>query len=153
VIFEHRILARSPDSMRLDGMPVLAALKEALNYNAARSRVLAGNVANSDTPGFMPQDIAEGDFAAALQDAGRSRTSAATLVQTAPGHMAAPSGATRTWKAEDAPDAETTLDGNAVVLEEQMAKMAETRMRYEAAVGLYEKTLSLVRLAVKSPSR
>ena len=40
--------------MRFDGIPVLSALKDALDYNSARSRVLAVNVANSDTPGFTP---------------------------------------------------------------------------------------------------
>ena len=57
------------------------------------------------------------------------------------------------WRAEAAPDSEVTLDGNAVVLEEQMAKVAETRMRYEAALGLYQKTLGLIRIAGKSPTR
>jgi flagellar basal-body rod protein FlgB len=141
--------------MRFDTLPVFSALKSALDYNSARSRVLATNVANSDTPGFTPQDIAEGEFARALRDSGAAGGSAgAKLALTHPGHMGPPgASATRTWRAEDAPDAETTLDGNGVVLEEQMAKVAETRMRYEAALGLYEKTLSLIRLAVKSPSR
>jgi len=42
---------------------------------------------------------------------------------------------------------------NAVVVEEQMAKVAETRMRFEAAIGLYQKSLNLLRMAAKSPSR
>jgi flagellar basal-body rod protein FlgB len=142
--------------MRFDGLPVFATLKSALNYTAARSRVIASNVANSDTPGFTPQDIAEGDFAQALRETGGGpgRTGGAKIARTHPSHMAPPGAdATRTWRAEASPDTETTLDGNAVVLEEQMAKAAETRMRYEAALGLYEKSLSLIRLAVKSPSR
>lgn len=139
--------------MRLDGLPVLAALKDSLDYNTARARVLAANVANSDTPGYVPQDIAQGDFDAALKAAGGTRASAARLVQTDPAHMTPTNDRTRTWRAEDAPDTETTLDGNAVVLEEQMTKVAETRMNYEMAIGLYEKTLGLIRTAIKSPSR
>jgi flagellar basal-body rod protein FlgB len=140
--------------MRLDGLPVFAALKTALDYNAERSRVLATNVANSDTPDYTPRDIAPEDFARALRDAsGAGSGSTAKVARTHPGHMGPATATSRTWRAEAAPDAETTLDGNAVVLEEQMAKVAETRMRYEAALGLYEKTLSLIRLAGKSPSR
>jgi flagellar basal-body rod protein FlgB len=139
--------------MRLDGLPVLAALKDALDYNQARARVLAGNIANSDTPGYVPQDIAQGDFDAALKAAGGARGDAKHLTRTSPGHLAPSQEATRVWRAEEAPDTETTLDGNAVVLEEQMAKVAETRMRYETAIGLYEKTLGLIRTAIKSPSR
>jgi flagellar basal-body rod protein FlgB len=140
--------------MRFDSFPVLTALKSALDYNAARSRVLAANVANADTPGYTPQDIAEGDFAAALKASGGTRREMAMIAETHPGHLSPPSNAvTRSWRTGEAPDAETTLDGNAVVLEEQMAKVAETRMRYEAALGLYEKTLGLLRLAVRSPGR
>ncbi|MGD2133741.1 MAG: flagellar basal body rod protein [Maricaulaceae bacterium] len=139
--------------MRLDAIPVFSALKDALDYNSARSRVLAVNVANSDTPGFTPQDIAEGDFAAALGEAqtgGRGRT---VIARTNPGHMAPPTTDAEIWRVAAAPDSETTLDGNAVVLEEQMAKVAETRMRYEAALGLYQKTLGLIRIAGKAPNR
>lgn len=140
--------------MRFDGLPVLAALKDALDYNAARSKVLAENVANADTPGYTPKDIAEGDFAQALEAHRRTAPHGGVrLVRTQPGHLAPPSAPNRVWRAEAVPDGETTLDGNAVVLEEQMAKVADTRARYEAALGLYQKTLGLIRLAIKSPSR
>jgi flagellar basal-body rod protein FlgB len=142
--------------MRLDGLPVFAALKDALDYNAARSRVLAANIANSDTPDFTPQDIAQGDFQAALaasRGGPNGAASGAKMTLTDPRHMTPSASTAREWHVEDAPDSETTLDGNAVVLEEQMAKVAETRMRYEAAIGLYEKTLNIIRIAAKSPSR
>lgn len=139
--------------MRLDGIPVLSALKDALDYNSARSRVLAVNVANSDTPGFTPQDIARGDFAAALGAVERNGRGQVTLSRADARHIDPNPGAESVWRAEAAPDSEVTLDGNAVVLEEQMAKVAETRMRYEAALGLYQKTLGLIRIAGKSPTR
>ena len=43
--------------------------------------------------------------------------------------------------------------GNAVVVEEQMLKMAESRMAYDAAIGLYQKSLAMLRLATKPPGR
>lgn len=138
--------------MRLDDIPVFAALRETLSYSSARTRVLAENVANADTPGFTPRDIAEGDFARALEEQGGPRSAAAPRLTRAK-HMAPPEDAARVWRADDAPDSETTLDGNAVVLEEQMAKVAETRMRYEAAISLYQKSLGLIRTALKSPTR
>ncbi len=142
--------------MRLDGLPVFTALKDALDFNAARSRVLAGNIANSDTPNFTPQDIARGDFSAALaasQGGGSASPSGAKMMLTDARHLTPAATIKREWRVEEAPDSETTLDGNAVVLEEQMSKVAETRMRYEAAIGLYEKTLGIIRIAAKSPSR
>ena len=141
--------------MRLDGMPVFAALKDALDFNSARSRVIAENVANADTPGFVPRDVSGGDFARAVEANRRGAVRATPVMTTHPGHQTAPnaSSPTRTWRAEASPDSETTIDGNAVVIEEQMSKVAETRMNYEAALSLYQKTLGLMRLAVKPPSR
>ena len=137
--------------MRLTGLPVLTALKDALDYNSERSRVLAENVANADTPGYTPRDIAGGDFASAMAAERRGVQGATRMVRTNPLHMAPPQAATRSWRVDATADSETTLDGNGVVLEEQMTKVAESRMNYEAALGLYQKTLSLIRIAIKSP--
>ncbi len=52
---------------------------------------------------------------------------------------------------EKTPDSETTLDGNSVVVEEQMLKMAESRMAYDAAIGLYTKSMQMLRMAAKKP--
>ena len=48
-------------------------------------------------------------------------------------------------------DSETTLDGNAVVLEDQMLKLTETRMEYDAAIGFYQKSMGLLRMAARRP--
>ena len=48
-----------------------------------------------------------------------------------------------------APGSETTLDGNAVTLEDQMLKMADARMNYDTAVGFYQKSMTLLRTAAR----
>jgi len=48
-------------------------------------------------------------------------------------------------------DSETTLDGNQVVLEEEMMKMTQARMDYDAAIGFYQKSLAMLRLAARKP--
>ena len=48
---------------------------------------------------------------------------------------------------------ETTLDGNSVVLEEEMLKMADARMSYDAAIGFYQKSMGILRMAARPPSR
>ncbi len=140
--------------MKLDDIALISTLRDALGYHAKRSSVLARNVANADTPGYVPQDLEGGDFAKALARVQGPRPAALAPTTTSPGHMSpAAARGPETWTASRAPDSEVTLDGNAVVLEEQMAKVAESRMNYEAAVGLYQKTLGLLRMAVRSPSR
>ena len=76
------------------------------------------------------------------------------MVATQAGHMAPNHGSgAPAFSVQKSPDSETTLDGNAVVVEEQMMKIAETRMDFETMVGLYQKSLGLLRLASRAPGR
>ena len=43
---------------------------------------------------------------------------------------------------------ETTPDGNSVVLEDEMMKVAETQQDYQLATMLYGKSLGLLKMAV-----
>lgn len=136
--------------MRPDDIPVLGILRQALGYHSDRQRVLAQNVANANTPGYVPDDISQTEFERALS--GAQRTSRVTLQATEAGHIQgrvqAGSG---NWRASASPDSETTINGNSVVLEEQMVRAGENRMRFETALGLYQKSLSLIRMAARSP--
>ena len=85
------------------------------------------------------------DFAAALRAGGDLR-----MVATNARHIAPPGQAAR-FEAVSTPDSETTLDGNSVVVEEQMLKMAESRMAYDAAIGFYQKSMQMIRMAAKKP--
>ena len=134
---------------------VFSLMKARLQMLGDRQKVIAENVANVSTPGFVPKDIDKDSFAAALQRmAGRaSGPGHTTMVATQAGHMAPQGGASAGYGMARAPDSETTLDGNSVVVEEQMMKIAETRMDFETMVGLYQKSLGLLRLASRSPTR
>jgi flagellar basal-body rod protein FlgB len=133
-------------------LPLLGQIRGRLTWLDERQRLIAQNVANSDTPGYVGRDLkAPTDFAAALREGGPL-----PMAQTRAGHMpvGGPNGApVARFTSQAAPDSETTLDGNAVVVEEQMLKMAESRMAYDAAIGLYQKSLSMLRLAAKPPGR
>src|SRR5262245_33095264 len=137
-------------------MPIFSLMKARLQMLGDRQKVIAENVANVSTPGYVPRDVDTEAFAATLQrmagkTGGPART---TMVATQPGHLAPPAAAHTPGAAlVKAPDSETTLDGNAVVVEEQMMKIAETRTDFDTMVGLYQKSLGLLRLATRSPSR
>ncbi|WP_395651522.1 flagellar basal body rod protein FlgB [Brevundimonas sp.] len=128
-------------------LPLLSQIKGRLTWLDERQRVVAQNVANSDTPGYVARDLkAPTDFAAAMRQGGglqMTRTSAA--------HIVPANGAVARFTSEKTPDSETTLDGNSVVVEEQMLKMAESRMAYDAAIGLYTKSMQMLRMAAKKP--
>lgn len=132
-------------------IPLFAMLRGRLGYLSERQKVISENVANSDTPGFAPRDLKPFSFQAQMQAA-----RAMTPVVTQPGHMtpkSARTGAAAGVKAVKSKDSETTLDGNSVVLEEEMMKMTEARMNYDAAISFYQKSMNLLRLAARAPGR
>ena len=134
--------------MGFTDLPLLGQIKGRLTWLDERQRVIAQNVANADTPGFVGRDLnAPTDFAAAMRQGGAlqmTRTSAAHIAPTTP---------VARFTSEAAPDSETTLDGNSVVVEEQMLKMAESRMAYDAAIGFYQKSMQMLRMAARAPGR
>jgi flagellar basal-body rod protein FlgB len=142
--------------LRLDfaDSPFFAVLRANLQHLGQRQRLLSENIANAATPGYMPRDTDEKAFAKMLETLNRRGGSeAVALARTEPGHMAGVGGGSAIAKIVRAPDSDTTLDGNAVVLEDQMLKAAETRNAYETSIALYEKGLGLVRMAIKAPNR
>jgi flagellar basal-body rod protein FlgB len=133
--------------MDLFTIPFFHVLRTRLSFLEARNQTLAENIANADTPEFRPHDLKKLDFAHLLADAQEGVSLRVTNRQ----HIG---GATRPntgpFKRVEAPDREATPDGNAVVLEDQMIKLAETQMSHETAISLYRKGLEMLRLAVRS---
>ena len=133
------------------GISLLDALHSRMGWLSGRQKIVAENVANASTPGYKPHDLTPQDFGSLMQgDTGQGTLG---LSMTNAMHIqmqnVAPAGA----KEVTALDSETTMDGNSVVLEEQMLKMAESRQQFMAAVGFYEKSMGLVRLAIKAPGK
>ena len=134
--------------MGVADIPLLGQIKGRLGWLDERQRVIAENVANADTPGYVGRDLKQPtDFAAAMR-----RGAGLQMARTNPAHLA-PAGTPVRFDPTKAPDSETTLDGNSVVVEEQMLKMAESRMAYDAAIGLYQKSMAMITLAAKVPGR
>lgn len=140
--------------MDVGEIPLLAMLRSRLGYLSQRQQVIAQNVANADTPGYAPEDLKPFSFQARMQQV--SMTGPSSMAVTAPGHMLPPrAGAAPTVVAKEiaSKDSETTLDGNSVVLEEEMLKMSQARQDYDAAITFYQKALAMIRTAARAPGR
>jgi flagellar basal-body rod protein FlgB len=138
--------------MDLADIPLFSMLRGRMGYLSERQKIIAENVANSDTPGFKPHDLKPFSFEAQMK---AQASSAGVQVMTQPGHMQAPN-ARRSLSAAKpikAADSETTMDGNGVVLEEEMMKMTDARMNYDAAIGFYQRSLGMLRTAIRAPGR
>ena len=114
---------------------------QALTLRSERQRLLASNIANADTPGYVARDL---DFTAALRQAtaplGLSPSagaSGATLqpVATRTGHagrgFALSSGMSTLAYARNS---QNSIDRNSVDLDRERATFADNTLRYEAAL-------------------
>jgi flagellar basal-body rod protein FlgB len=115
-----------------------------------RQGVLAQNVANADTPGYVAQDIKPLDFAKVLANATSPPQSSPDLATTDPHHIAlsgnsAPAG----LNPDDLED--TANNGEQVSSEEEMIKVADTQAQYQAAANLYSKAVDMMRTAIGTP--
>ena len=137
--------------MRPDEIGVLTTLRHALGFHNERQRVIAENIANVNTPGFTPSDIPQSQFERVL--AGEARTGSGLRTTDARHYGGEPRGLGSGLSPTQTPDSETTANGNSVVIEEQMVRANDNRMRFETALSLYQKSLNLIRLAARPPGQ
>ncbi|CAN5222354.1 flagellar basal body rod protein FlgB [soil metagenome] len=147
-------------AMGPDDIPLFAMLKSRLGYLSERQKVIAQNVANSSTPEYQPRDLKAYTFKATLdqQTTGQAYhggpvaqpTAGVQMMATSAAHMA-PLKSASIWRSPEGPDSETTLDGNSVTLEDQMLKMTDARMNYDAAVSFYQKSMALLKTSTRRP--
>ena len=138
--------------MDINAIPLFSMLKSRLAYVNEREQLISQNVANADTSGFTPKDLQGFDVKKALDNASGPETGFVRTAMTDPGHLRPKALQSDVqWKVVDSADSSGTLNGNKVSLEDEMSKMSEARMDYEAAVGFYQKAMSLLQMAARSP--
>jgi flagellar basal-body rod protein FlgB len=131
-------------TMPISGLPILDMLRTKMHWHQERQRLLAENIANADTSDFRPLDLSPPKFdrsAPVAQNVSLQRTSAAHIAGSAGGGSAM-------FQISRPGGSETRPAGNAVTLEEEMLKVAENQMDYQAAATLYAKSLGLVKNAL-----
>lgn len=145
--------------MAISDLRLVDALRTKMQWHQARQRVLAENVANADTPRYRGKDLKAPDLPGASGAGttgggvdGRSamragRVASVSLAVTQPGHSAG-LGSRNGFKTDAKPRFEVTPNGNAVDLEEEMAKSAENQLDYQTAASLYQQSMSLIRTAL-----
>ena len=131
--------------MDLSKIPIFRMMRDRMGWLTQRQRVLAQNVANADTPNFRPRDLKEVDF---LRNARRQDSFRLVLARTDPAHVRLPEERGRFDVATTRTPYETAPSGNAVVLEEQLIKVAETAADYELMTSLYRKHVGMFRIAL-----
>lgn len=119
--------------MKLDLFRELAPTQSMLDFHAKRQSVLAANLANAETPGYIPHDLVAAD-----------PPGSASLQTTNANHLGggAEGGGEPVIELEAA-----RVDGNGVQLEQAMASVTANRIRYEAGIEVARRQVALLRYA------
>jgi flagellar basal-body rod protein FlgB len=128
--------------MTISNIPLFSMLRTRMHWHQERQRILAENVANADTPRFQPRDLAPPQF-----DPRRPATAELSLARTSTAHLAGASGSTR-FQLDRGGGFEARPSGNAVTLEDEMMKVANNQMDYQAATSLYTRGLGMLKTAI-----
>ena len=131
--------------------PTIRFLEKAASFRMARQEVVASNLANADTPGYIAKDV---PFDAYLARANAPETGGAGApVATHPRHIGVMPGSHELPPPIEDETDPTRVDGNNVVLEKEMTKMAENTVGYLTEITLVSRQLRMIRSAIDDASR
>ncbi|MCZ6845497.1 MAG: flagellar basal body rod protein FlgB [Alphaproteobacteria bacterium] len=132
--------------MDFNNVPIMQMMTKRMSWLSRRTEIIAQNVANADTPGFKARDLKPVNFRemvdreAGPRNAGPRLTNARHLTGTR---------AALSFDTERAPDRfETSINGNDVSLEQQLTRLGQTQLSYQATTNLYRKHLDMFRIAL-----
>jgi len=102
---------------------------KALVLRSQRQQVIASNIANADTPGYVARDF---DFAQALKSATGSTSGGLSATSTR--HMGPGGGAAGSPRLDYAVQTQPSQDGNSVDLDRERASFVDNSIRYESTL-------------------
>lgn len=121
---------------------LLAQAQAMATHALHRQNLIAENIANADTPGYKARDIRPFSL--------ESHPSEAPLAlrSTRGGHVAGLTAGSSTVLGSLDKSAEPSPNGNTVSLDREMVKAAELRQQYEMAIGIYRKSMNILRASL-----
>lgn len=138
-------------------------LEQVVNFTEARHGVLAGNIANLDTPGYRTRDLSSEKFQGRLEQAIEERTRPAGRALY-PGAPAAPPNVSSSFSSQRSPQHEQHRnqiaaisddfhgmlrhDDNNSSMEEQISEIAKNQQIHNMALSLMTAQFRLLRAAI-----
>ncbi|MCY4644571.1 MAG: flagellar basal body rod protein FlgB [Bacteriovoracales bacterium] len=126
----------------------MKALSASLNLRQMRNEIISSNIANAETPGYKAKRL---DFEEALQRAiNIDRTQ--TLEMSSDRHYNVGGGGFNNLAPSfyEDPNGVVSENGNTVNRDEEMVKMAENKIMYDASIQLMKKKISTLKYLVDS---
>ena len=129
--------------MDIGHIPLFAAFSKRMAWLTQRQTVLAENVANANTPGYLAKDLKPLDFKSLVGNASGTGNGLLRLAADQPGHIA-PAGANNAAAVVQVPD-DRSLSGNGVSLESQMMKVSTNASEYALVTTLYKQNITMIK--------
>ncbi len=124
--------------------PTTRLLQKSLDLREQRQQVIAGNVANAETPGYAKRTF---EFEKSLQAVMKRPKLATPLAH--PKHFPVGGSSLNQLQGEVIrhPDRGGFGDGNSVVMEDEMIALSENQILYEAGIKLIKRKLQMLKYA------
>jgi flagellar basal-body rod protein FlgB len=125
--------------MDLNNLTVFNLANRNMSYLSAKEKVIAANIANASTPNYLPQDIEQPSFLTEVQQTNKNLT----LHTTNDKHFATLPSQSKNTTANGyrvytpQPQNALTIDGNGVVLEDQMNEASKASTEYKKMITIY----------------
>lgn len=120
-------------------------LEQVVSFAQARHTVLAGNIANLDTPGYRVRDLSLEDFQTRLKQAIKARQRA--WEATSPGDLA-PDPAERLARVSQEPKTILYHDDSNVGIEYQVTEMVKNQLQHNLALSIMASQFRLLEAAI-----
>ena len=124
----------------------IPVLQEMLSFSEARHNVLAGNVANADTPGYRVRDLNMETFQTRLREALERRSTRDTTLS--PGELSVLPPDDEMREVRESLKNIEFLDGSDVAMEQQAAEVAKNQFLHNLTVSIMTNQFRLLQAAI-----
>jgi flagellar basal-body rod protein FlgB len=134
----------------------LPVLEQVVNFTEARHGVLAGNIANLDTPGYKTRDLSPDTFEQRLKEAINTRKEPATPYDSRSFGLTSADGVQQREakqlaafdKVKDSMKSILRHDGDDVSMEQQVNELVKNQQEHNLAINIMSAQFRLLRAAI-----
>lgn len=134
-------------------IPLMTALKNKMKWLNSNQKVIAENIAHANTPGYRAKELQGQDFSGLVEKLSGDVNNSMAGIEAELAKAASFDGQSGTlsssnYAINEIKGSEESPNGNSVVLEEEMIKMADNQMQFNMASKLYRKNITLIKSAL-----
>lgn len=136
--------------MDLNNLQVVDLIKKNMRYQTAKERVISENLANATTPKYLAKDVAVPDFKKQVE---ANQTPKLAMRTTNEKHLTHQDAVMRRSNNAEfevytpKPTSPLTIDGNGVIIEDQLNQASKASGEYNRMITIYGKYMDMLKVA------